>query len=330
MILCKRDEQNAPQVQHACGAVLFTEVLICSEKRQNICPESRLFSLTFQRYYCIIKYSVPINEQHRKEYNIMKVVLLAGGLGTRISEESQFKPKPMIEIGGQPILWHIMKEYSWFGFNDFIICAGYKQHIIKEWFADYFLRSSDVTFDYTAGRNDMTVHHSNTEPWKVTVVDTGYNTMTGGRIKRIQEYVGNETFMMTYGDGVCDVDINKLLEFHRSHGRIATLTAVMQEQQKGVLNIGGNNAVKSFREKNLADGAPINAGYMVLEPKIFDYIDGDDTVFEKLPLERLAEEGELMSYMHRGFWQCMDNKREMDMLEKLLATGSAPWKRWKD
>ncbi|HBB72205.1 MAG TPA: glucose-1-phosphate cytidylyltransferase [Ruminococcus sp.] len=260
----------------------------------------------------------------------MKVVLLAGGLGTRISEESQFKPKPMIEIGGQPILWHIMKEYSWFGFNDFIICAGYKQHIIKEWFADYFLRSSDVTFDYTAGRNDMTVHHSNTEPWKVTVVDTGYNTMTGGRIKRIQEYVGNETFMMTYGDGVCDVDINKLLEFHRSHGRIATLTAVMQEQQKGVLNIGGNNAVKSFREKNLADGAPINAGYMVLEPKIFDYIDGDDTVFEKLPLERLAEEGELMSYMHRGFWQCMDNKREMDMLEKLLATGSAPWKRWKD
>ena len=258
----------------------------------------------------------------------MKVVLLAGGLGTRISEESQFKPKPMIEIGGQPILWHIMKEYSWFGFNDFIICAGYKQHIIKEWFADYFLRSSDVTFDYTAGRNDMTVHHSNTEPWKVTVVDTGYNTMTGGRIKRIQEYVGNETFMMTYGDGVCDVDINKLLEFHRSHGRIATLTAVMQEQQKGVLNIGGNNAVKSFREKNLADGAPINAGYMVLEPKIFDYIDGDDTVFEKLPLERLAEEGELMSYMHRGFWQCMDTQREKKRLEELWQSGKAPWKIW--
>ncbi len=260
----------------------------------------------------------------------MKVVLLAGGLGTRISEESQFKPKPMIEIGGQPILWHIMKEYSWFGFNEFIICAGYKQHIIKEWFADYFLRSSDVTFDFTGGRNDMTVHHSNTEPWKVTVVDTGYSTMTGGRIKRIQEYVGNETFMMTYGDGVCDVDINKLLEFHRSHGKTATLTAVMQEQQKGVLNIGGDNAVKSFREKNLSDGAPINAGYMVLEPEIFDYIDGDDTVFERRPLERLAEEGQLMSYMHRGFWQCMDNKREMDMLEKLLATGEAPWKRWSD
>ncbi|MBO4877881.1 MAG: glucose-1-phosphate cytidylyltransferase [Ruminococcus sp.] len=260
----------------------------------------------------------------------MKVVLLAGGLGTRISEESQFKPKPMIEIGGQPILWHIMKEYSWFGFNEFIICAGYKQHIIKQWFADYFLRSSDVTFDFTGGRNDMTVHHSSTEPWKVTVVDTGYSTMTGGRIKRIQEYVGNETFMMTYGDGVCDVDINKLLEFHRSHGKTATLTAVMQEQQKGVLNIGGDNAVKSFREKNLSDGAPINAGYMVLEPEIFNYIDGDDTVFERRPLEKLAEEGQLMSYMHHGFWQCMDNKREMDMLEKLLATGAAPWKRWKD
>jgi len=260
----------------------------------------------------------------------MKVVLLAGGFGTRISEESQFKPKPMIEIGGQPILWHIMKEYSWFGFNEFIICAGYKQHIIKEWFSDYFLRSSDVTFDFTEGRNDMTVHHSNTELWKVTVADTGLRTMTGGRIKRIREYVGNEPFMMTYGDGVCDVDINKLLEFHRSHGKIATLTAVMQEQQKGVLNIGGDNAVKSFREKNLSDGAPINAGYMVLEPEIFDYIEGDDTVFEKRPLERLAEEGQLMSYMHHGFWQCMDNKREMDMLEKLLATGEAPWKRWSD
>ena len=260
----------------------------------------------------------------------MKVVLLAGGFGTRISEESQFKPKPMIEIGGQPILWHIMKEYSWFGFNEFIICAGYKQHIIKEWFSDYFLRSSDVTFDFTEGRNDMTVHHSNTEHWKVTVADTGLHTMTGGRIKRIQEYVGNEPFMMTYGDGVCDVDINKLLEFHRSHGKIATLTAVMQEQQKGVLNIGGDNAVKSFREKNLSDGAPINAGYMVLEPEIFDYIEGDDTVFEKRPLERLAEEGQLMSYMHHGFWQCMDNKREMDMLETLLATGEAPWKRWSD
>ena len=259
----------------------------------------------------------------------MKVVLLAGGLGTRISEESQYKPKPMIEIGGMPILWHIMKEYSYYGFNDFIICAGYKQHVIKEWFADYFLHTSDITFDFTEG-NKMVIHNMKAEPWKVTVVDTGLNTMTGGRIKRIQPYVGNETFMMTYGDGVCDVDISKLLEYHRSHGKIATLTAVMLEQQKGVLDIGGDNAVHSFREKAAGDGAPINAGYMVLEPEIFNYIDGDDTVFEKKPLETLAAKGELMSYMHKGFRQCMDTKREMDMLEKLLATGQAPWKKWED
>lgn len=259
----------------------------------------------------------------------MKVILLAGGLGTRISEESQYKPKPMIEIGGMPILWHIMKEYSYYGFNDFIICAGYKQHIIKEWFADYFLHTSDITFDFTEG-NKMIIHNMKAEPWKVTVVDTGLNTMTGGRIKRIQPYIGNETFMMTYGDGVCDVDISKLLEFHKAHGKTATLTAVMLEQQKGVLDIGGDNAVHSFREKAAGDGAPINAGYMVLEPKIFDYIDGDDTVFEKKPLETLAAKGELMSYMHRGFWQCMDTKREMDMLEKMLDTGNAPWKKWND
>ncbi len=259
----------------------------------------------------------------------MKVILLAGGLGTRISEESQYKPKPMIEIGGMPILWHIMKEYSYYGFNEFIICAGYKQHIIKEWFADYFLHTSDITFDFTEG-NKMIIHNMKAEPWKVTVVDTGLNTMTGGRIKRIQPYVGNETFMMTYGDGVCDVDISKLLEFHKTHGKTATLTAVMIEQQKGVLDIGGDNAVHSFREKAAGDGAPINAGYMVLEPEIFDYIDGDYTVFEKKPLEMLAAKGELMSYMHRGFWQCMDTKREMDMLEKMLDTGNAPWKKWND
>lgn len=259
----------------------------------------------------------------------MKVILLAGGLGTRISEESQYKPKPMIEIGGMPILWHIMKEYSYYGFNDFIICAGYKQHIIKEWFADYFLHTSDITFDFTEG-NKMIIHNMKAEPWKVTVVDTGLNTMTGGRIKRIQPYIGNETFMMTYGDGVCDVDISKLLEFHKAHGKTATLTAVMLEQQKGILDIGGDNAVHSFREKAAGDGAPINAGYMVLEPEIFDYIDGDDTVFEKKPLETLAAKGELMSYMHKGFWQCMDTKREMDMLEKMLDTGNAPWKKWND
>ena len=257
----------------------------------------------------------------------MKVVLLAGGLGTRISEESQYKPKPMIEIGGMPILWHIMKEYSYYGFNEFIICAGYKQHIIKEWFADYFLHTSDVTFDFTNG-NNMLVHDMHAEPWMVTVVDTGLNTMTGGRIKRIQQYIGNETFMMTYGDGVCDVNIAELVKFHESHEKIATLTAVMLEQQKGVLDIGGDNAVRSFREKSVGDGAPINAGYMVLSPKIFDYIEDDSTVFEKSPLERIAAEGEFMSYMHRGFWQCMDTKREMDMLEKLWESGQAPWKKW--
>lgn len=260
----------------------------------------------------------------------MKVVLLAGGFGTRISEESIYKPKPMVEIGGKPILWHIMKEYSYYGYNEFIICAGYKQQIIKEWFANYYLHNSDVTFDFTKGNNDLIVHNQHTEPWKVTVVDTGLNTMTGGRIKRIQPYVGEEPFMMTYGDGVCDVDISKLVEFHESHGKIATLTAVMQQQFKGVLDIGGDNAVKSFREKNLTDGAPINAGYMVLNPAVFNLIENDDTVFEKEPMEKLVKMGELMSYIHKGFWQCMDNKREKDILEKHWASGNAPWKKWKD
>ena len=258
----------------------------------------------------------------------MKVVLLAGGFGSRISEESVFKPKPMIEIGGMPILWHIMKEYAYYGYTEFIICAGYKQEYIKEWFANYFLHNSDVTFDYSNGKNEMTVHHSHLEPWKVTVVDTGYNTMTGGRIKRVQEYVGNETFMMTYGDGVCDVDINKLVEFHKSHGKIATLTAVKLAQDKGVLDISENNSVRSFREKNASDGAPINAGYMVLQPKVFDLLDGDSCVFEKTALVELANRGELMSFIHEGFWQCMDNIREKNMLENLLAQDKAPWKRW--
>ena len=258
----------------------------------------------------------------------MKVVLLAGGFGTRISEESAFKPKPMIEIGGMPILWHIMKEYSYYGHNEFIVCAGYRQEYIKEWFANYFLYNSDVSFDYRGGNNDMIVHESHLEPWKVTIVDTGYNTMTGGRIKRIQKYVGDEPFFMTYGDGVCDVDINKLLEFHKSHGKLATLTAVKQAQEKGVLDIGGDNAVKSFREKNINDGAPINAGYMVLEPKVFDLLTGDNCIFEKEPLVELASEGQLMSYIHEGFWQCMDNIREKNMLEKLLLNNAAPWKKW--
>jgi len=198
----------------------------------------------------------------------MKVVLLAGGLGTRISEESEYKPKPMIEIGGMPILWHIMKEYSYYGFNEFIICAGYKQQIIKEWFRNYFLYTSDITFDLTE-EYKMVVHDKHTEPWKVTVVDTGLNTLTGGRIKRVQKYIGDHPFMMTYGDGVCDVDIRKLLEYHEAHGKMATLTSVMVEQQKGILDVSGDNAVRSFREKSSSDGALINAGYMVLNPEVF-------------------------------------------------------------
>ena len=258
----------------------------------------------------------------------MKVVILAGGYGTRISEESQYKPKPMIEIGGKPILWHIMKEYSAHGFNEFVICAGYKQHVIKEWFADYYLHNSDITFDFSNG-GEMTVHNNVSEPWKVTVVDTGLNTMTGGRIKRIQPYIGNEDFLMTYGDGVADVDITKLVEFHKSHGKIATLTAVHVDQRFGVLDINkGDLSVTAFREKSQADGSRINAGYMVLKPAIFDFIDGDNTIFEQEPLRKASELGELKAYKHNGFWQCMDTKREMEKLEELWASGQAPWKMW--
>ena len=259
----------------------------------------------------------------------MKVVLLAGGYGTRISEETHIKPKPMIEVGGKPIIWHIMKEYSHYGFNDFIICAGYKQHIVKEWFNNYIIYTSDVTYDMTNGKK-IILHEQHSEPWRVTVVDTGLNTMTGSRIKKIQKYVGNEPFMMTYGDGVCDVNIRELLKFHQEHGKMATLTAVMLDQSKGVLNIGGDNAVRSFREKSIKDSAPINAGYMVLEPEIFDYLpEGrDDCVFEKV-LERVAEKNQLMSYLHHGFWQCMDTLREKIELEKLWESGHAPWMVWK-
>ena len=259
----------------------------------------------------------------------MKVVLLAGGYGTRISEETHIKPKPMIEVGGKPIIWHIMKEYSHYGFNDFIICAGYKQHIVKEWFNNYFIYTSDVTYDMTNGKK-IILHEQHSEPWRVTVVDTGLNTMTGSRIKKIQKYVGKEPFMMTYGDGVCDVNIRELLKFHQEHGKMATLTAVMLDQSKGVLNIGGDNAVRSFREKSIKDSAPINAGYMVLEPEIFDYLpEGrDDCVFEKV-LERVAEKNQLMSYLHHGFWQCMDTLREKTELEKLWESGHAPWMTWK-
>lgn len=257
----------------------------------------------------------------------MKVVLLAGGKGTRISEESEIRPKPLVEIGGMPILWHIMKEYSYYGFNDFVICAGYKQHLIKDWFSNYYLHTSDVMFDLTA-ENKVTILDQHSEPWKVTVVDTGLNTMTGGRIKRIQKYLENEPFMMTYGDGVCDVEIDKLLDFHKEHGKIATLTSVKLAQQKGIIQVSGDNAVQAFREKNSADGALINAGYMVLNPDIFNYIKGDETVFEQEPMQRLAQEGQLMSYQHEGFWQCMDTKREKDKLERIWEGGCAPWKRW--
>ena len=258
----------------------------------------------------------------------MKVVLLAGGYGRRMSEETGYIPKPLIEIGGKPILWHIMKCYSYYGFNEFVICAGYKQQVIKEWFADYFINSSDVTFDFTGSDECHIIRESHVEPWKVTVADTGLNTMTGGRIKRIQKYVGNETFLLTYGDGVCDVNIRDLVEFHKGHGKIATLTAVLQDQSKGVLDIGGDNAVKSFREKKMSDSSPINAGFMVLNPEVFDYIDGDETIFEHEPLEKLAAGGQLMSYMHKGFWQCMDNLREKETLENLLENDKAPGKKW--
>ena len=258
----------------------------------------------------------------------MKVVLLAGGLGTRISEESHLKPKPMIEIGGKPILWHIMKYYSQFGFHEFVICLGYKQYVVKEFFADYFLHTSDVTFDLA--NNKMEVHNNYAEPWKVTLVDTGLNTMTGGRVKRIQPYIGNEPFMLTYGDGVCNVDLKGLVEFHKSHGKTATITTVSIDQQKGVLDIGPDNTIRSFREKAASDGAIINGGFMVLNPEVFSYLKDDTTVFEQEPMTRLAAEGQLMSFYHDGFWQCMDTQREMQLLETLWQSGNAPWKIWKE
>ena len=256
----------------------------------------------------------------------MKVVILAGGFGTRITEESHLKPKPMIEIGEQPILWHIMKYYSQFGFNDFVICLGYKQYVVKEYFADYFLHTSDITFDLA--NNKMEVHNNYAEPWKVTLVDTGLHTMTGGRIKRIQNHIKDEPFMLTYGDGLSNVDLKKLLEFHQSHGKIGTLTTVNIGQAKGVLTIDESNTIRSFREKNENDGAIINGGFMVMNPEIFDYIEGDSTVFEKEPLQKLAQDGQLMSFYHDGFWQCMDTQREKEKLESLWASGKAPWMRW--
>lgn len=257
----------------------------------------------------------------------MKVVILAGGFGTRISEESHLKPKPMIEIGERPILWHIMKIYSHYGFNDFVICLGYKGHIIKEYFAEYYLHASDVTFDMV---NNQTITHSNdSEPWRVTCVNTGLNTMTGGRVRRIQQYVDNEPFMLTYGDGVADIELDKLLAFHRSHGRIATLTAVQPGGRFGVIDINDQSGVvNSFREKTRDDGGWINGGFMVLQPEIFKYLKDDSTIFERAPLETLAAQDQLCAYQHRGFWQCMDTQRDKFYLEELLSSGKAPWKKW--
>lgn len=259
----------------------------------------------------------------------MKVVILAGGLGTRISEESHLKPKPMITIGEQPILWHIMKYYSSFGFHDFVICCGYKGHIIKEYFADYYLYRSDVTFDFSA-ENRMTVHENVAEPWRVTLVDTGLNTQTGGRIKRVQKYIGDEPFMLTYGDGVADIDLSALAEFHKNHGKIATLTTVNVGQKFGVLDLDNSGQVKAFREKNDNDGALINGGFMVFNPGIFDYLEDDATVLEKAPLENLAKDGQLMAYCHEGFWKCMDTQRDKNQLEAMWQSGKAPWKIWQE
>jgi len=256
----------------------------------------------------------------------MKAVILAGGLGTRISEESAVRPKPMIEIGGKPILWHILKIYSEFGINDFVICCGYKGYVIKEYFANYFLHMSDVTFDMQ--HNRMEVHHKTAEPWRVTLVDTGEDTLTGGRLRRVREYVGDDEFCFTYGDGVADIDIAALLAFHRASGRLATLTAVQPPGRFGVLDIH-EGAVKSFQEKPSGDGSWINGGFFVLNPKVIDYIDGDDTIWERAPLERLASEGQLGAYFHEGFWQPMDTLRDKNHLESLWASGKAPWKVWK-
>lgn len=257
----------------------------------------------------------------------MKVVILAGGLGTRISEESHLKPKPMIEVGDAPILWHIMKYYSSYGFNEFIICAGYKQYVIKEYFADYYLHRSDVTFDFSVD-NKMIIHNNVAEPWKVTIVDTGYETMTGGRLKRVAKYIGDETFMMTYGDGVSNVDLKALLQFHKDNHKYATITAIQPGGRFGVLDIDASNTVHRFAEKAKEDGGWINAGFMVLEPKVIDYIDGDSTFFEREPMKRLAKDGQLAAYKHSGFWQCMDTLRDKETLDFLWMTGQAAWKRW--
>ncbi|ACD94508.1 glucose-1-phosphate cytidylyltransferase [Trichlorobacter lovleyi] len=257
----------------------------------------------------------------------MKVVILAGGFGTRISEESHLKPKPMIEIGERPILWHIMKTYSHYGFNDFIICLGYKGYCIKEYFAHYFLHESDVTFDFT-NENQRIIHNHSAEPWRVTLVNTGIETMTGGRVKRISRYIGDEPFMLTYGDGVADISIDNLVEYHKKHGKLATVSSIQPAGRFGALDLDADNLIHGFKEKPKGDGAWINGGFFVMQPEVFRYIDGDTTVLEREPLERLAHDGQLVAYKHTGFWQPMDSMRDKNQLEELWKTGSAPWKVW--
>ncbi|URZ06295.1 glucose-1-phosphate cytidylyltransferase [Clostridium felsineum] len=257
----------------------------------------------------------------------MKAVILAGGLGTRLSEETVVKPKPMVEIGGYPILWHIMKTYSYYGINDFIICCGYKGYVIKEYFANYYMHMSDLKVDLSSG--NISYYNCKAEPWKITLIDTGLNTLTGGRIKRVKDYIGSETFMLTYGDGVSNVNIKALLEFHREHEKIATVTAVQPSGRFGALNIDGNYNVNKFMEKPNGDGAWINGGYFVLEPDIFEYIEGDNTTFESEPLENIAKEDKLCAFKHEGFWKPMDTLRDKNELELLWKTGKAPWKLWR-
>lgn len=257
----------------------------------------------------------------------MKAVILAGGLGTRLSEETTIKPKPMVEIGGQPILWHIMKTYSAHGVNEFIICCGYKGFVIKEYFANYFLRMSDVTFDMKS--NQMDVHTGNAEPWRVTLVDTGENTLTGGRLKRVREHIGNETFCFTYGDGVSDIDITDVIRFHKEQGTLATLAAVQPPGRFGAIALGqGQTKIQSFHEKPEGDGAWINGGYFILEPEVIDYIADDSTIWEQEPLQKLAHSDQLSAYRHAGFWQPMDTLRDKNYLEDLWKNGKAPWKIW--
>lgn len=255
----------------------------------------------------------------------MKAVILAGGLGTRISEESMLRPKPMIEIGGRPILWHVMKIYSVHGINEFVICLGYKGYMIKEYFANYFLHMSDVTFDMA--HNKMEIHQNSAEPWRVTVVDTGENTMTGGRLKRVRDYLGEDDFCFTYGDGVTDLDIAASLEFHKGHGKLATVTAVQPSGRFGALSLDGTD-VKGFDEKPKGDGGWANGGFFVLSPKVIDYIEEDSTIWERGPMEKLSEMGQLMAYKHGGFWQPMDTLRDKNHLEELWEKGEAPWRKW--